>query len=282
MVAQISRHRETFATFETRMNLHTRGRIFSDCKIYVWIFLDASSHLYKRVYRSVRPSVHNACAKNRVSRLFLATVRFYTETNDQPTYFESAIYYFTRLFVHLSHDQYTQRHSPDASLPGRAGWIAINTIPIILTHITIMPLFPAPLHVPLSTPLHFCLRYKSIFFCQCVSLFFPQFLILSSLFSAVILFFLSFNRCYKRSFFFRVLSLWCHFMSHFLPKPCFFFSPLTSTVSLNCQNFKWKLFTNLLPKSFFSLSSTFLTLIDAGRLLLATQAWVALCMYSVP
>ena len=120
MVAQISRHRETFATFETRMNLHTRGRIFSDCKIYVWIFLDASSHLYKRVYRSVRPSVHNACAKNRVSRLFLATVRFYTETNDQPTCFESLLYYFTRLFVHLSHDQYTQRHSPDASLPGRA------------------------------------------------------------------------------------------------------------------------------------------------------------------
>ena len=31
--------------------------------------------------------------KNRVSRLFLATVRSYTETNDQPTCFESLLYY---------------------------------------------------------------------------------------------------------------------------------------------------------------------------------------------
>ena len=45
---------------------------------------------------SVRPSV---LCKNRVSWLFLATVRSYTETNDQPTCFESL---FTRLFVHLS------------------------------------------------------------------------------------------------------------------------------------------------------------------------------------
>ena len=48
------------------------------------------------VGRSVRPS---RLCKNRVSRLFLATVRSYTETNDQPTCFESL---FTRLFVHLS------------------------------------------------------------------------------------------------------------------------------------------------------------------------------------
>ena len=48
------------------------------------------------VGRSVRPS---RLCKKRVSRLFLATVRSYTETNDQPTCFESL---FTRLFVHLS------------------------------------------------------------------------------------------------------------------------------------------------------------------------------------
>ena len=44
---------------------------------------------------SVRPSVRpSVCplrkCKNRVSRLFLATVRSYTETNDQPTCFESS------------------------------------------------------------------------------------------------------------------------------------------------------------------------------------------------
>ena len=47
---------------------------------------------------SVRPSVRRSVGplrlcKNRVSRLFLATVRFYTETNDQPTCFESLLYY---------------------------------------------------------------------------------------------------------------------------------------------------------------------------------------------
>ena len=43
---------------------------------------------------SVRPSVRPLrLCKNRVSRLFLATVRSYTETNDQPTCFESLLYY---------------------------------------------------------------------------------------------------------------------------------------------------------------------------------------------
>ena len=70
-------------------------------------FLDASSHLYKRVCPSVRPLVLplRKC-KNHVSWLFLATVRSYNETNDQPTCFESLLYsllsHFTRLFVHLS------------------------------------------------------------------------------------------------------------------------------------------------------------------------------------
>ena len=43
---------------------------------------------------SFRPSVDplRLCI-NRVSRLFLATVRSYTETNDQPTCFESLLYY---------------------------------------------------------------------------------------------------------------------------------------------------------------------------------------------
>ena len=54
------------------------------------------------VRRSVRPSVGPSVrpsvgplrlCKNRVSRLFLATVRSYTETNDQPTCFESLLYY---------------------------------------------------------------------------------------------------------------------------------------------------------------------------------------------
>ena len=55
------------------------------------------------VRRSVRPSVGPLrLCENRVSRLSLATVRFYTKTNDQPTCFESLLSRFTRLFVHLS------------------------------------------------------------------------------------------------------------------------------------------------------------------------------------
>ena len=70
----------------------------------------SGTHLYKRVCPfvrrsvgpsvrpSVRPSVGRSVGplrlcKNRVSRLFLATVRSYTETNDQPTCFESLLYY---------------------------------------------------------------------------------------------------------------------------------------------------------------------------------------------
>ena len=64
--------------------------------------------VHPSVHPSVPPSVpQSVCwsvgllrlCKNRVSRLFLATVRSYTETNDQPTCFQSL---FTRLFVHLS------------------------------------------------------------------------------------------------------------------------------------------------------------------------------------
>ena len=49
---------------------------------------------------SVGPSVGPLrLCKNSISWLFLVTVRSYTETNDQPTSFESL---FTHLFVHLS------------------------------------------------------------------------------------------------------------------------------------------------------------------------------------
>ena len=73
-------------------------------------FLDAFSHLYKRVCPSVGPSVRpyvrplRKC-KNRVSRLFLATMRSYNESNDRLTRFESLLHYSCRficLFVHLS------------------------------------------------------------------------------------------------------------------------------------------------------------------------------------
>ena len=58
------------------------------------------------VHWSIRPYVHplHKC-KNRVSRLFLATMRSYTESNDRQTCFESLLYYSCRficLFVHLS------------------------------------------------------------------------------------------------------------------------------------------------------------------------------------
>ena len=58
----------------------------------------SGTHLYKRICPSVRPSVRRSVyplrkCKNRVSRLFLATVRSYTETNDQPTCFDSLLYH---------------------------------------------------------------------------------------------------------------------------------------------------------------------------------------------
>merc|ERR1711911_27672 len=43
---------------------------------------------------SVRPSVRPLrMCKNRISRLFLATMRSYTETNDQPTCFDSLLHF---------------------------------------------------------------------------------------------------------------------------------------------------------------------------------------------
>merc|ERR1712121_157532 len=74
------------------------------------------------VLPSILPSVLPLrLCKNRVFRPFLATVRSYTETNDQTTCFESS-HPSVRPSVspYMSHDQYTQRHSPDASLPDRA------------------------------------------------------------------------------------------------------------------------------------------------------------------
>ena len=84
------------------------------------LFLDAAvrnASLYKRVCPSVGPSVGPLrLCKNRVSRLFLATVRSYTETDDQPTCFESL---FTRLFVHLSLYTYVAWSIHDETQPGR-------------------------------------------------------------------------------------------------------------------------------------------------------------------
>ena len=63
--------------------------------------------------------------KNQVFRLFLDTSRFYTESNDRQTSFKAS--FTTQLFhpsvcpfvsPYMSHDEYTQRHGPDASLPG--------------------------------------------------------------------------------------------------------------------------------------------------------------------
>ena len=87
------------------------------------------THLYRRVCLSIHPSVHPCLClcKDRVSWLSLATVRSCTESNDWLTCFESFLYYscnficlFVHLSLHMSHVQYTQGHSPDASLPGRA------------------------------------------------------------------------------------------------------------------------------------------------------------------
>ena len=66
---------------------------------------------------TIRPSVGPLrLCKNRVSWLFLATVRPYTETNDQPTCFESL---FTRLFVHLSLHTYVIWSTHAETQPGR-------------------------------------------------------------------------------------------------------------------------------------------------------------------
>ena len=62
----------------------------------------SGTHLYKRVCPSVRPL--RKC-QNRVPRLFLATMRSYTESNDRQTCLEGFLYYSCRffcLFVQLS------------------------------------------------------------------------------------------------------------------------------------------------------------------------------------
>ena len=54
----------------------------------------SGTHLYERVCPLVRRSVGPLrLCKNRGSRPFLATVRSFTETNDQPTCFESLLHY---------------------------------------------------------------------------------------------------------------------------------------------------------------------------------------------
>ena len=68
-------------------------------KVGKWAFLDASvGRVCPSVCRSICPLVHlyvhplRMC-KNRISRLFFAMVRSFTEANDQPTCFESLLYY---------------------------------------------------------------------------------------------------------------------------------------------------------------------------------------------
>ena len=68
--------------------------------VHPWLYPLVGPSVGRSVRRSVRRPVGPLrLCKNRVSRLFFATLISYTETNDQPTCFESL---FTRLFVHLS------------------------------------------------------------------------------------------------------------------------------------------------------------------------------------
>ena len=86
----------------------------------------SGTHLYKRVCPSVcRSDGPLRLCENRISRLFWPQW-------DPPLTLNVLSASFTTLSFHLSdrpsvslyisHVQYTQRHSPDASLPGRACW----------------------------------------------------------------------------------------------------------------------------------------------------------------
>ena len=84
---------------------------------YLYKFLVTCKRLYKSLCRSVGRSVGPLrLCRNCIFRLFLATVRSYTETNDQPTCFESL---FTRLFVHLSLHTYVAWTIHAETQPGR-------------------------------------------------------------------------------------------------------------------------------------------------------------------
>ena len=97
----------------------------------------SGTHLYKRVCpsvgpsvgRSVRRSVRYACAKT----AFLGC--FWPRWD--PTLKQMINQHVLRVFspvcssiclsIHMSHDQYTLRHSPDASLSGRACFSFVHT-----------------------------------------------------------------------------------------------------------------------------------------------------------
>ena len=90
-------------------------------------FLDASSHLYKRVCPSVRPSVRYACAKTAIFGCFwprwdptLNLLRDKHVLRASITTLDGRLSVLPSVYPYMSHDQYTQRHSPDASLPVRA------------------------------------------------------------------------------------------------------------------------------------------------------------------
>ena len=91
-------------------------------------FLDASSHLYKRVRPSVGPSigplVRYACAKTAIFGCFwprrdptLNLLRDKHVLRASVTTFDGRLSVLPSVYPYMSHDQYTQRHSPDASLP---------------------------------------------------------------------------------------------------------------------------------------------------------------------
>ena len=99
--------------------------------VYPGLFLDASSHLYKRVCpsvgRSVRPSVRYASAKTAFLSCFWPRWEPVLKQMINKHVFRAS--FTTKLFYpsiclsvypNMSHDQLTQRHGPDASLPGRA------------------------------------------------------------------------------------------------------------------------------------------------------------------
>ena len=93
----------------------------------------SGTHLFKRVCPSVGRSVHWSVrpsvgwsvgplrlCKNRVSQLFLTTLRSYTEKNDHPTFWEPFLPVCLSIFLSKYVTWSIHNKSPDASLPGRA------------------------------------------------------------------------------------------------------------------------------------------------------------------
>ena len=82
----------------------------------------SGTHLYKRVCPSVRRFVCSYVRYASAKTSFLGCFWPRWDPTLKQMINQHVESLFTRLFVHLSlqYDQYTLRHSPDASLPGRA------------------------------------------------------------------------------------------------------------------------------------------------------------------